>query len=344
MLLIPRPPKPRSKFCKPATSAFWKENSSGATTRLSPSASPASRSFAAILTCADSRISPELIFDLAPGNLFITRIAGNGVDVGTLGSAEYALAMLGAKLVLVLGHSDCGAVKAALAVTQGVASYPAAKYGSIGEVVGVVLPAVQSVPPGEDALKRGVVANALAQAAALRDRDPIIAPAVQALSAAASRHRLDVTLTTMPPLSAFPKTWNACCIRGLRDLFTDGTLRETQSLHSSGLWAQLTAGGPARPPDRTPPPAPPAMRFDLSDPSPPSRVGSANSLSTNSCQPNAGPHLKSEVGRFLADVASGVWCTGRCDDFVPRPHRSLDSTDLKANAPGDDFPSLLHRG
>lgn len=136
--------------------------------------------FAAILTCADSRISPELIFDLAPGNLFITRIAGNCVDVGTLGSTEYAVAMLGAKLVMVLGHSDCGAVKAALAVTQGVASYPAAKYGSIGEVVDVVLPAVQGVPPGEDALERGVVANALAQAAALRDRDPIIAPAVRA--------------------------------------------------------------------------------------------------------------------------------------------------------------------
>ncbi len=136
--------------------------------------------FAAILTCADSRISPELIFDLAPGNLFITRIAGNGVDLGTLGSTEYAVAVLGAKLIMVLGHSDCGAVKAALAVARGTASYPAAKYGSIGEVVGVVLPAVQSVPPGKDALERGVVANALAQATALRDRGPIIAPAVRA--------------------------------------------------------------------------------------------------------------------------------------------------------------------
>lgn len=88
--------------------------------------------------------------------------------------------MLGAKLVMVLGHSDCGAVKAALAVTQGTASCPAAQYGSIGEVVSAVLPAVQSVPPGKDALELGVVANALAQAAALRDRDPIIAPAVRA--------------------------------------------------------------------------------------------------------------------------------------------------------------------
>lgn len=55
-----------------------------------------------------------------------------------------------------------------------------------------------------------------------------------------------------------------------------------------------------------------------------------------------GSHLNSEMGRFLADVAGGVWRTGGCDDRLARPHRSLDSTYLEANAPGDHFPSLLH--
>ena len=70
---------------------------------------------AAIITCADSRISPELVFDVERGNLFVSRIAGNSIDSGTLGSTEYAVAVLGVKLVMVLGHSDCGAIKAAIA-------------------------------------------------------------------------------------------------------------------------------------------------------------------------------------------------------------------------------------
>jgi carbonic anhydrase len=135
--------------------------------------------FAAILTCADSRISPELVFDVERGNLFVSRIAGNGVDVGTLGSTEYAVAVLGVKLVMVLGHSDCGAVKAALEVAHGAKSYPAKKYGAIGDVVDEVVPAVRGIPAGKNAVGQGVVANARAQAAALRGREPIIAPAVR---------------------------------------------------------------------------------------------------------------------------------------------------------------------
>jgi carbonic anhydrase len=88
---------------------------------------PEQKPFAAIITCADSRISPELVFDVERGNIFVSRIAGNGIDSGTLGSTEYAVAVLGVKLVLVLGHSDCGAVKSAIgAVTEGKA-YPSSK-------------------------------------------------------------------------------------------------------------------------------------------------------------------------------------------------------------------------
>lgn len=135
--------------------------------------------FAAIITCADSRISPELVFDVERGNIFVSRIAGNGIDSGTLGSTEYAVAVLGVKLVLVLGHSDCGAIKAAIGtVTEGKA-YPSSKYGAIGGVIDLLVPTVKSLPADQRTLARCVPANAIAQAQDLARRGPIVAPAVQ---------------------------------------------------------------------------------------------------------------------------------------------------------------------
>jgi carbonic anhydrase len=135
--------------------------------------------FAAIITCADSRISPELVFDVERGNIFVSRIAGNSVDSGTLGSTEYAVGVLGVKLVLVLGHSDCGAIKAAIGtVTEG-KSYPSSKYGAIGEVIKLLVPTVRSLPADQRTLARCVPANAIAQAQDLGRRGPIIAPAVE---------------------------------------------------------------------------------------------------------------------------------------------------------------------
>jgi carbonic anhydrase len=69
---------------------------------------------AAVLGCADSRVPPELIFDQGIGDLFVLRTAGHVADAATLGSLEYAVAHLGIPLLMVLGHSDCGAVKAAV--------------------------------------------------------------------------------------------------------------------------------------------------------------------------------------------------------------------------------------
>ena len=71
--------------------------------------------FAIILACADSRTAPEIIFDSNLGDLFVVRTAGNVVDEHALGSIEYAVDHLGARLVVVLGHERCGAVTAALA-------------------------------------------------------------------------------------------------------------------------------------------------------------------------------------------------------------------------------------
>ncbi len=71
--------------------------------------------FAVILTCSDSRIVPELIFDTGIGELFVIRVAGNVANPSSIASVEYAVAHLNVKLVVVLGHQSCGAVTAALA-------------------------------------------------------------------------------------------------------------------------------------------------------------------------------------------------------------------------------------
>lgn len=68
--------------------------------------------FAVIVSCSDSRVPPELIFDQGLGDLFVVRVAGNVLDTIELGSVEYAVEHLGAKLIVILGHEKCGAVKA----------------------------------------------------------------------------------------------------------------------------------------------------------------------------------------------------------------------------------------
>jgi carbonic anhydrase len=70
--------------------------------------------FAAVLSCADSRVPVELVFDQSIGHIFVTRIAGNIATAEIIGSLEYAVAVLGTKLIVVMGHSGCGAVKATM--------------------------------------------------------------------------------------------------------------------------------------------------------------------------------------------------------------------------------------
>jgi carbonic anhydrase len=134
--------------------------------------------FAAIISCADSRVSPTLIFDVERGNLFSSKIAGNVIDTGTLGSTEFAIKVLGVKLVLVLGHSDCGAVTAAIEVANGAASYPPDEYGAIGEVVDKIVPPIQGIDPPERTLPHCISVNARAQADDLAARAPIVKRAI----------------------------------------------------------------------------------------------------------------------------------------------------------------------
>ena len=134
--------------------------------------------FAAIISCADSRVSPTLIFDVERGNIFSSKVAGNIIDSGTLGSTEFAVKILGVKVVMVLGHSDCGAVKAAIEVANGTAAYPSGEFGAIGEVVNPIVPPIQEIDPADRTAPRCISANARAQADDLASRGPIVRPAI----------------------------------------------------------------------------------------------------------------------------------------------------------------------
>lgn len=94
--------------------------------------------FAAYISCSDSRVPPELLFGRGLGELFIIRNAGNTVDTAAMGSLEFAVAVLGVPLVVVMGHESCGAVKAAVDVVEKNATFP----GSIGRMIEPIVPAV----------------------------------------------------------------------------------------------------------------------------------------------------------------------------------------------------------
>lgn len=124
--------------------------------------------FAAVLSCADSRVPVELVFDQTIGHIFVTRVAGNVVTPEIIGSLEYGAAVLGTKVILVMGHSGCGAVKAAI---QG-KEVP----GQISALFPHIRPAVDQAGPNLEAATK---ANAKIQAALLREASPIIAGMVK---------------------------------------------------------------------------------------------------------------------------------------------------------------------
>jgi carbonic anhydrase len=104
--------------------------------------------WATIISCADSRVPPELIFGShGLGELFVARNAGNLVDVATLGTIEYGAAVLGSPLIVILAHTACGAVKAACDVVTKNATYP----GVIGRMIEPIVPAALAVrnDPGD---------------------------------------------------------------------------------------------------------------------------------------------------------------------------------------------------
>lgn len=95
--------------------------------------------YACILGCADSRVSPELCFDENQGDLFVTRVAGNFVTTEILASLEYGTAVLNSPLIMVLGHTNCGAVGAAIKATEKHEDFP----GHIQTLASAISPAVK---------------------------------------------------------------------------------------------------------------------------------------------------------------------------------------------------------
>ncbi|MCA0245167.1 MAG: carbonic anhydrase [Proteobacteria bacterium] len=134
--------------------------------------------FAAILGCADSRVAPELAFDQAPGELFIVRVAGNFVTPEGLGSLEFGAAVLGTKVIMVLGHTSCGAVNATVDALQKGNTLP----GHIAGLVTAMKPGIEPImkTTGPDLQQRAVVANVQANVRRLQTEKPILSEMVAA--------------------------------------------------------------------------------------------------------------------------------------------------------------------
>ena len=124
--------------------------------------------FASIVSCSDSRVPPEIVFDQGLGDLFVVRVAGNVMNDEGLGSLEYAVDHLGSRLILVLGHQSCGAVKAAKETIAAKGKAP----GHIQSLVTAIKPAVEATATGD--LDATIKANVKHVVNALRSSTPIL--------------------------------------------------------------------------------------------------------------------------------------------------------------------------
>jgi len=152
--------------------------------------------WAAVLSCIDSRAPPEIIFDRGLGDIFVSRTAGQVIDAAVQGSLEYTVEEAGVLLVMVLGHENCGAVKATISALQGSGHAP----GEIDALVQAIKPAVQSAS-GEsgDLLDNSVRANIQLEVQALKTNSEIIASAVDsgALKLVGAYYGLDTGLVSV---------------------------------------------------------------------------------------------------------------------------------------------------
>ena len=127
---------------------------------------------ATILSCADSRVAPELAFDQGPGDLFVVRVAGNIVNPDLLASLEYGAQFLGVPLIMVLGHTGCGAVAAAIKVLKTKAVLP----GHLPELITAIKPAVilaEKTQTG-NLLDTSATENVRRQVARLKSSPPVV--------------------------------------------------------------------------------------------------------------------------------------------------------------------------
>ena len=149
--------------------------------------------FAVLVSCSDSRVPPEVLFGRGLGELFIVRNAGNTVDTVAMGSIEYAIAVLGVPLVVVLGHERCGAVEAALSVVEKNTVFP----GSLNQMIEPILPAAliarSSGAKGEELLDAAVRENIRRVVTRIRNSEPVLMNPIKAgkVKVVGARYDLD---------------------------------------------------------------------------------------------------------------------------------------------------------
>lgn len=135
--------------------------------------------FVSILACADSRVAPEIIFDQGIGDLFVVSLAGNIVsptNYGIQGSLEFGVLALGTPLIMVLGHSECGAVAGAIEALKKGTEFP----GSINTIVQTIKPAVEKAHTEKgDLLHNSIIANVQMGVDKLNNSDPVISDLVK---------------------------------------------------------------------------------------------------------------------------------------------------------------------
>ena len=124
--------------------------------------------FAAVLSCADSRVPVELVFDQSIGHIFVTRVAGNVITPELIGSLEYGAAVLGTKVILVMGHANCGAVSATIKGKD----VP----GQISALFPHIQPAVDQAGPNLEAATK---ANAKIQATLLSQASTVVSSMIK---------------------------------------------------------------------------------------------------------------------------------------------------------------------
>jgi carbonic anhydrase len=128
---------------------------------------PAQHPFAVVIGCSDSRVPPEIIFDCGLGDLFVVRTAGHAIDEAVYASVQYVIEHLGVALIVVLGHSRCGAVQA---VVEGLRAS-----GPLGVLIGRLQPAVLAAASIDgDPLDNAIIENVRLTIARLKGEDPVL--------------------------------------------------------------------------------------------------------------------------------------------------------------------------
>ena len=141
-----------------------------------------------MLSCSDARVGPEFLFDQGPGDLFVVRVAGNVLLDEGLASLEYAAQFLGAPLIFVLGHSNCGAVDAAIKVVKDNAALPGHLPALIDQIKPAVLAAQASQPA--NLLDAAIVENVRRTTQAIAAAQPLLAGHDRQRQGEAGRRRL----------------------------------------------------------------------------------------------------------------------------------------------------------